>query len=382
MGLIQLANVRNNLCLDATVNGGGSGTNVVQGACLSNQTKEGYNQQWLYHVETSTIRPYYNISLCLDAPSSSNGRLVVDDCGSFSQLWVFPGTISSSGVGAVSIPSPPPPPPPPPLHSLTSNIISATSGTQPLCIDQTGSGTIDVTTCNSATAGAALNQMFKFAFTPIASVPGLYNMGAIQLANGGSSNSNLCLDATANGGGSGTSVIQGACQSIQTQAGYNQQWFYHVRTSTIRPFYSASLCLDVNGSSSGGKTLVVTNCVGSFSQIWSFLSTSTPTPPPPPPVQSPTVVHNNNNIAKVDAVRIVTVALQPDTKPSTTVTTTTAIQKPTTTTIVPVSIATVTTCAADCHNHPIKNRCARGKQCKLVAKASLANHHCPVYKCL
>lgn len=191
--------------------------------------------------------------------------MVVDDCGTFSQLWLFPGTFSA-GISAVSIPPPPPPPPPPPLHALTSNIISVTSGAKPLCIDQTGSGVIDVASCAT---GSIQNQMFTFALTHVATVPGLFSMGLIQLANG----NNLCLDASANGGGSGTIVVQSVCLSVQTQAGYNQQWLYHVKTSTIRPFYSASLCLDIGSS---GKNLVVNNCGGAYSQMWTFLSNGTP----------------------------------------------------------------------------------------------------------
>lgn len=261
MGCIKFSsNGGNTLCLDATTNGGGNGTTVVQSACLGTDTLAGSNQQWLYHLKSSTIRPLYNAGLCLDIASNGNSLLVAA-CGSFTQVWMFPGSFDSTS--AVSLPGPPPPPPPPPLHSMSTFIISGNSGVQPLCIDQAGSSTSIGSATDVAVCTTSINQLFNFTLTPYPAAPGVFSMGSIQFANG----NNLCLDATSNGGGSGTAVVQSTClSSNRTQAGSNQQWYYHLKTSTIRPIYNPSLCLD---ASAGGK-LVVDAC-GSFSQTWLLL---------------------------------------------------------------------------------------------------------------
>lgn len=78
------------LCLDASANGGAVGNLIQQISCQTT----GYTQKWIYHFGTSTIRPYYNLQLCIDATGGSGNltgpTLVVNKCAPIaSQQWVF-----------------------------------------------------------------------------------------------------------------------------------------------------------------------------------------------------------------------------------------------------------------------------------------------------
>lgn len=98
VSLCAIVNNASSLCLDpigsSSSGTGGSGTAVKQNSCQTT----GYSQKWIYHFGTATIRPYYNIQLCLDATGGgglSGPNLVVDTCfngttGVIStQQWVF-----------------------------------------------------------------------------------------------------------------------------------------------------------------------------------------------------------------------------------------------------------------------------------------------------